>query len=97
MSICFLCRVGSHAAQMLVRAGVGKVRLVDFDQVSLSSLNRHAVATRADVGLSKAKVLRSRLAAVAPFVTIEAVTTLFDNDSAPDLLAGVRVFHVVSM
>lgn len=42
---------------MLLRAGVGRLRLVDFDQVSLSSLNRHAVATRADVGLPKATVL----------------------------------------
>ena len=44
---------------MLLRAGVGRLRLVDFDQVSLSSLNRHAVATRADVGLPKATVLAS--------------------------------------
>lgn len=42
---------------MLLRAGVGRLRLVDFDQVSLSTLNRHAVATRADVGLPKATVL----------------------------------------
>jgi tRNA A37 threonylcarbamoyladenosine dehydratase len=38
--------VGSHAAHMLARAGIGKLRLVDFDQVTLSSLNRHAIATR---------------------------------------------------
>lgn len=31
--------VGSAAATMLVRSGVGRVRLIDFDQVSLSSLN----------------------------------------------------------
>ena len=38
--------VGSHAAMALLRAGVGRLRVVDFDRVSLSSLNRHAVATR---------------------------------------------------
>ncbi|MFN9983223.1 MAG: ThiF family adenylyltransferase, partial [bacterium] len=37
--------VGSHAANMLARAGVGYLRLIDFDQVTLSSLNRHACAT----------------------------------------------------
>lgn len=46
--------VGSHAANMLVRSGVGAIRLIDFDQVTLSSLNRHAVATLADVGRPKA-------------------------------------------
>ncbi|KAF9921311.1 hypothetical protein BGZ65_010447, partial [Modicella reniformis] len=41
--------VGSWAANMLIRSGVGKIRLIDFDQVSLSSLNRHATAVQADV------------------------------------------------
>ncbi|KNC71869.1 hypothetical protein SARC_15586, partial [Sphaeroforma arctica JP610] len=43
----------SHCATSLVRSGVGKIRLIDFDQVSVSSLNRHAVARQRDVGLSK--------------------------------------------
>ena len=45
---------------MLLRSGVRKLRLIDFDQVSLSSLNRHAVATRADVGMPKATCLKVR-------------------------------------
>ena len=36
--------VGSHAAHMLARAGVARLRLIDFDQVTLSSLNRHVSA-----------------------------------------------------
>ena len=36
-----------------------KLRLIDFDQVSLSSLNRHALATRADVGMPKATCLKA--------------------------------------
>jgi len=38
--------VGSHAAHMLMRSGVGKLRIIDFDEVSISSLNRHSVATK---------------------------------------------------
>ena len=45
--------VGSHAANMLVRSGIQKIRIIDFDQVSLSSLNRHALAFISDVGKSK--------------------------------------------
>ena len=51
---------------MLVRAGVGHLRLVDMDQVSLSSLNRSAVAFRSDVGLPKAEVLRLEVVADDP-------------------------------
>ena len=58
--------VGSHTAHMLARAGVQYMRLVDFDQVTLSSLNRHAVAKLKDVGLSKATVLCNHLRDICP-------------------------------
>ena len=45
--------VGSHTAIMLARGGVEYLRLIDFDQVTLSSLNRHACATLDDVGIPK--------------------------------------------
>ena len=44
--------VGSHAAHMLARAGVRRMRLIDFDNVSLSSLNRHATWTSPCAGAS---------------------------------------------
>ncbi|KXS14554.1 hypothetical protein M427DRAFT_135685 [Gonapodya prolifera JEL478] len=78
--------VGSHAAHMLARSGVGKLTLVDFDQVTLSSLNRHAVATLADVGLPKVTVMQRHLSAIAPFVQIEPINALFNADLAPSLL-----------
>lgn len=59
--------VGSHAANMLVRTGVRKIRLIDFDQVSLSSLNRHAVATLEDVGTSKAETMMRKLTKICPW------------------------------
>ncbi|KAJ3340854.1 hypothetical protein HDU93_006146 [Gonapodya sp. JEL0774] len=78
--------VGSHAAHMLARSGVGKLTLVDFDQVTLSSLNRHAVATLADVGLPKVVVMKRRLATITPFVEIDIVNAVFNAALAPSLL-----------
>ena len=78
---------------MLARAGVGKLRLVDFDQVTLSSLNRHAVATRADVGLSKAAVLRSHMLRTVPHCDIDARNVMFTADAADELLAGASARH----
>ncbi|XP_024533668.1 tRNA threonylcarbamoyladenosine dehydratase isoform X2 [Selaginella moellendorffii] len=80
--------VGSHAAAMLLRSGVGKLRLIDFDQVSLSSLNRHAVATRDDVGTPKAVCLKEHFSRIYPECVIEACSELFDESSAEDLLSG---------
>lgn len=80
--------VGSHAAAALARSGVARLRLVDFDQVTLSSLNRHAVATLADVGLPKVQCLQRRLAAVAPWVRFDLRLEKFDGDSAGRLLGA---------
>ena len=80
--------VGSHAAHMLARSGVGRLRLVDFDQVTLSSLNRHAVATRDDVGRPKVSVCAERFADFNPVCEVEAVPTMFTAADADALLAG---------
>ena len=78
--------VGSHCASALTRSGVSKIRLIDFDQVTLSSLNRHAVATLADVGTPKVECVRRRLQAVAPWVTWECFNKVWREDQAEKLL-----------
>ncbi|KAF7831131.1 tRNA threonylcarbamoyladenosine dehydratase 2-like [Senna tora] len=80
--------VGSHAASMLLRSGVGKLLLVDFDQVSLSSLNRHAVATRADVGLPKAQCLKEHFLSIFPECQIDAKVLLYDASTEEEILSG---------
>lgn len=86
--------VGSHVANMLVRSGVGRMRLIDFDQVTLSSLNRHACATQDDVGKSKAAVLQSTLQRVAPWCEIEAVVEMFRGCDAKRLLGGSPTYVI---
>jgi tRNA A37 threonylcarbamoyladenosine dehydratase len=80
--------VGSHAVNMLARSGVSRLRIIDFDQVTLSSLNRHAVATMEDVGLSKAEVLKRTLLKIVPWCDIEAIAEMFKGEAADRLLGG---------
>ncbi|KAL1540743.1 tRNA threonylcarbamoyladenosine dehydratase [Salvia divinorum] len=80
--------VGSHAASMLLRSGVGKLLLVDFDQVSVSSLNRHAVATREDVGTPKAICLKKHFSAIFPECHVDAKVMLYDSSSEDEILSG---------
>ena len=71
--------VGSHAAHMLLRSGVGRLRLIDFDQVTLSSLNRHAVATRADVGTPKALALARHFRDISPETSVDARVAMYEE------------------
>jgi tRNA A37 threonylcarbamoyladenosine dehydratase len=48
--------VGSHTLLSLALGGVRNITIIDFDRVSISSLNRHAIATRDHVGKSKVEV-----------------------------------------
>lgn len=70
------------------RAGVGRIRLIDFDQVTLSSLNRHATATREDVGISKVSAMARSIARITPSCVVEPVQQIFSAEHADTLLAG---------
>ncbi|WFD23927.1 hypothetical protein MEQU1_002621 [Malassezia equina] len=86
--------VGSWAALMLLRAGVGRLRLIDFDQVSLSSLNRHACATLADVGRPKVVCCQQFFAKIAPWAHVEPCVRLFRAEDADELLEGHPTYVV---
>ena len=90
--------VGSHAAHMLARAGVSHLRLIDFDQVTLSSLNRHACATLADVGTPKATCLASFLQKICPdpnYLKVEPIVQMYTADEAGRQLLEGRDWDMV--
>lgn len=78
--------MGSHATAALARSGVSRIRLVDFDQVTLSSLNRHAVATLADVGSPKVHCLQRRLNAITPWTQFDLRQEKYWEGAAARLL-----------
>lgn len=80
--------VGSWVATMLARSGVEHLRIIDFDQVSLSSLNRHAVATLKDVGIPKVDCIKNHLLEIAPWIEIDARNQLWDISLAEQLIYG---------
>jgi tRNA A37 threonylcarbamoyladenosine dehydratase len=63
--------VGSYCVEGLVRAGVGKLVLVDDDLVCLTNLNRQLHATRKTVGAPKVEAMRARALEINPELEIE--------------------------
>jgi len=78
--------VGSHTAVALARAGVGRLLLVDADEMTLSSLNRHAVASLPDVGKPKAAVVEKFLRGLRPDMGLKASQTFVDASTVDELL-----------
>lgn len=80
--------VGSFAAESLIRSGVGKVSLVDFDLVCVTNVNRQLQALRGTVGKPKANVLAERLRLINPQATIRAVPLFYEARTSDMLLFG---------
>ncbi len=80
--------VGSHAAQLLARTGVGQLVLIDPARVGGASLRTHAVAAHADLGAPKVGVTRDALLRTVPDAAIEAVRSRLDARNAARLLRG---------
>ncbi|KAJ4496103.1 ubiquitin-protein ligase molybdopterin-converting factor [Lentinula edodes] len=80
--------VGSWAAVMLARSGVSKIRLVDFDYVTLSSLNRHATASPEDVGTPKVRCIERTLKSVAKWIEVDARVEIWRKEEGGVLLEG---------
>lgn len=87
--------VGSHCAVTLARSGVGSMRLIDFDRVTVSSLNRHASAVRSEVGLPKVLSLKRFITLFSPDCEVDAVEALFNYESAKELLLDFRPDWVI--
>ncbi len=68
--------VGGYVAEMLVRAGVGEITIVDFDKVDVTNINRQIIALHSTVGQYKVDVMKSRLLDINPNLKI---TTICDK------------------
>ena len=62
--------VGGHAADALVRSGIGEITIVDSDEVAESNINRQLIATTKTVGLKKVDVMEERLLEINPEVKV---------------------------
>lgn len=83
--------LGSPAALYLAAAGVGRVRLIDADTVSLSNLQRQILFGADDVGATKVMAGAARLYAVNPHCVIEGVARRLTDANASTLLADAAV------
>ena len=76
--------VGGAAAEALVRAGIGKITLVDPDTVAASNLNRQLVATQETVGMPKTAAAERRLHAIDPDCTVIERRTFYLPENAAE-------------
>ena len=83
--------VGAYAAEMLCRAGVGEMTLIDADTVQPTNINRQLPATHATLGRPKVEVLAERFRTINPDIKLHALCQYLKEEDivSPSLEGGV--------
>ena len=80
--------VGSHCIEALARSGIGHLILVDNDTVSLTNINRQAIAYHSTIGQYKTRGMKERIQDICPKTEVTVHETFVLEENAAELLDG---------
>ncbi len=80
--------IGCTTAELLARAGVGQMTLIDADVIEMSNLQRQIAFVEQDIGFYKSEILAKRLKQINPNIRIVSLTVPFDVLNAKALIAA---------
>lgn len=86
--------VGSFTCEALVRSGLGKIILIDYDIIDISNINRQIHATSKTVGLAKVEVMKERLLDINPELKVVTYKEKY-NEEAKEKLISTDYDYVV--
>jgi tRNA A37 threonylcarbamoyladenosine dehydratase len=78
--------VGSFAVEALIRGGIGRLTLIDFDTIDITNMNRQLHATGDTVGRPKVQVMTERCRSINPAARIEPIQDFYTADNSDELL-----------
>ena len=87
--------VGAYAAEMIVRAGVGRMTIADADKVSQSNINRQLVALHSTIGREKCDILAERLLDINPKLHLTTVNRFIKDSETDTLLDSDKFDYIV--
>ena len=87
--------VGAYAAEMIARAGVGRMTLADADTVGETNINRQLLALHSTIGRPKAEVLAERLRDINPAIELTVVNQYIKDEATYTLLDAAQYDYVV--
>ncbi len=87
--------VGAYAAEMIARAGVGRMTIADADTVNPTNINRQLVALHSTIGESKCDVLARRLRDINPELELKIVAKYIKDELTDELLDSDKFDYIV--
>lgn len=87
--------VGAYAVEMLARAGVGRLTLVDGDVVNASNINRQLPALHSTLSMPKVEVMKQRVLDINPQIKVEIVSRFLEEQDIASLFVDREYDFVV--
>ncbi len=87
--------VGAYAAEMICRAGVGRMTIVDADTVQPTNLNRQLPALHSTLGMPKANILEARFKDINPELELKVLPVFLKDENIPELLDAAQYDFIV--
>ena len=87
--------VGAYAAEMLCRAGIGKLTIVDGDVVQPSNINRQLIALNSTINKPKVEILTQRLLDINPELQIHSYFEYLQDERTVDVLQADSYDYVI--
>jgi tRNA A37 threonylcarbamoyladenosine dehydratase len=87
--------VGSWVVEALARSAIGRLTLIDLDNVAESNINRQIQALSSTIGMAKIDALKERIAAINPFCEVTLVEDFIDPGNLDTMIGIDRYDYVV--
>lgn len=87
--------VGSWVVEALARSAIGRLTLIDLDNVAESNVNRQIQALTSTIGMPKIEALKARIAEINPFCEVTLVEDFIDPDNLEQMVGVGRYDYVV--
>ena len=82
--------LGSNVAVLLARAGIGSLKLVDFDTVETSNLNRQQYRI-SHIGIKKTEAMKSIIREINPFVEVDILDIKVDRENIYSIVGDIEI------
>lgn len=87
--------VGAYAAEMLARAGVGSMIILDADNINPSNKNRQLLALESTMGQPKAQLMYNRLMDINPSLKITVIKEFLTQENVDEILSHRPIDYIV--
>ena len=78
--------VGGYAAELLVRAGIGRMFIADGDRVDVTNINRQTIALTSTVGKPKVEIMAAKLRDINPEIKLETCSEFIKDEKTGEIL-----------